>query len=71
MITQNRKGHLCDYQWTVKAITVWNAMEIKDADSFYETLTELGFSGIPLDRKCKTNSTGTCDCQVILAPIFL
>ena len=71
VLAQERIGHTCDYQFTVKAINVWAAMEIKDADNFYNIFKSLGPNGIPLNRECRTNSTGSCGCQVILAPFSL
>ena len=64
VVTKNRIGHNCDFQWMVMAIVKWDGIKSQTADYIYERVGKtLAAHGEFVDRKCKANNEKTCACQ--------
>ena len=64
IVTKNRKGHKCDFQWTVMGIVRWDGIDTEKGNKIYETMRRtLGKHGIASDRKCGGNKDKSCPCN--------
>ena len=64
VVTRERTGHQCQYQWMVLSIIAWEGVPSNIADFAYNHISDtIAKHGKSFSRQCEFNQKKTCACQ--------